>query len=622
MVSQIVSVDTFDHILQRIDSSSELMIDVETTGLKPWHGDRQCGIGIAFDENNGCYLPFRHPSDNLPLTLLPKLWDALRRVPTIIGYNLKFDLSMLYQDGYRVPRNQKLVDLIMAARLCSTDKFADLSLNGQLSEHFGAAAKQYAEDFVEYLTKNKWKKTYHKAPADRVGEYCILDTLWQWQLKSVYEDIISETHQTKLWAQEQDVTYVLWRMEEVGVKYDRAYGEHKIPQLEAKIDNLMSEIYQIVGREFNIRSSPQLTSAMHTLGIYSPTLSPKTGAESWPKEVMQEIEHPVAHRILEIRKLYTMLGTYFKKILLCPDDTVHGQFKNWGAITGRLASAEPNMQNISKNVQDLLEDGEDILDAGYSSNYTEEDTGAVAVRRLFINRPGYRLYMLDYSQMEIRVFADYLRDPSLTELLEDHSFSFHEYVAERIWDAKKTDDTWDYFLGLAKNMNFGLIYGMGIAKLAKMLKCTKSEAYGYKDDYFEYFPSAGDFMEEIESRIENYGFVKNRFKRRYWLDSHRAYVALNYLVQGTSADIMKMMMVKCQKFIEENNCKSRILLQIHDELVFEVHESEEEWFPFEMQRILQNTPLRTPLPVKVSKGNPSWAQKIEWIDEEQRWEDE
>ena len=590
---EIVPFGDFNYILKRIEESDKVVIDVETDGLQPWHGNRLCGIGVAFNGEEAFYMPFRHPENNLPLTLFPRIWSSLRKVKTLIGHNIKFDLAMLYQDGYRVPYGQELVDTMVAARLCSTEQFADLSLNGQLSEHFGSAAMQYALDFVAYLKDNKWDKAYHKAPADKVGAYCIQDVLWDWSLLFVLEEIIKETHQTKLWEQEKKLTSVLWDMESDGIMYDREYGEVKIPQLQAKIENLTFEAHKIAGREFNIRSGPQLTKAMNELGIYSSVLSPKTGDQSWAKDVMKDIDHPIAYKIAEIRRLHTMLGTYFKKILLWPDDTVHGQLKNWGTITGRLSSAEPNMQNISKNVQNL-KDIEEIPDEGYKSNYTEDDTGAVAVRRLFVNRPDHRLYMIDYSQMEIRVFADYLQDSDLNTLLADVTFNFHEYVAERMWDVEKGCDKWEYYLGLAKNLNFGLIYGMGTKALAKLLGCTKEEAWNYKKDYFTYFPTAGDFLEQIESRIIDDGFVANRFRRRYWLDFSRAYVALNYLVQGTSAEIMKNRMIACHKYIKKNNCKSKMLLQVHDELIFDVHVSEEPAFPFEifclhyeMRRILQ-----------------------------------
>ena len=178
---------------------------------------------------------------------------------------------------------------------------------------------------------------------------------------------------------------------------------------------------------------------------------------------------------------------------------------------------------------------------------------------------------------------------------------------------------WDFYRTLAKAVNFGLIYGIGIKKLGQQIQRTTEEARAYRQEYFARFPKALSFIDKVHEVIEIRGFTFNRFKRRYWVDPNRVYVGVNYLIQGTSADIVKNRMIACQQFIRENGLKSRMLAQVHDEIIFEVHESEEEWLPWRLQEIMEVRQINTFLPVDVSKGEPSWAQKISWDKKELAW---
>ena len=521
----IVNDGTINGLIDRISASQEVLVDTETDGLRPWHGNRLCGIGVALSPKEGYYIPFRHPDNNVSIAYLDGIWEALSSVPKLLGYNLKFDLAMLYQDGYEVPIGQKLVDIIVAARLCSAPQFPDLSLSGQLEEAFGPDSILYDVEFKKFLTENKWRKSYNKAPADKTGVYCVGDVLSAWRLLNHLEKIIDSTLQRPLWEQEQEVTYTLWSMEEIGVGYDSEYGNQKIPQLYARIENIKNEIYSIAGGEFNLGSNPQMTNVMKKLKIKSTKKSAKTGDPSWDSKVLLSIKHPIAGKILEIRGLEKVLGTYFESIVEWPNDTIHGTNKNWGTITGRLAYSDPNLQNISKTTQNL--EGNEIsletLRAAASSlgsesqKFNDDDVALVggmisvttafhdtdseaSVRRLFIPRPDYRLYMLDYSQMEMRVLADYIGDPNLYLLLEDVNFDFHSYAAKAIWNANEDDEMWAFYRRLAKDINFGLIYGLGIKALAAKLQTTTEEAEAYKQRYFSQFDVAS-FMESVMETV-------------------------------------------------------------------------------------------------------------------------
>ena len=184
----LVTERTAEQLLTRIANAEQVVVDTETSGLRAWQGSKLCGVGVALSGSEGYYWPFRHPKDNLERQWLPRLWQALSRVPRLVGYNLKFDLAIMHQDGYRVPRGQVLSDVIMAARLCNAEQYADLKLASQLARAFGEGAREYDDEFKAYLRKNRWSKAYHLAPALVVGSYCMGDVLGEWRLLEYFED--------------------------------------------------------------------------------------------------------------------------------------------------------------------------------------------------------------------------------------------------------------------------------------------------------------------------------------------------------------------------------------------------------------------------------------------------
>ena len=630
-------------VLNKVSKSNQIVVDVETDGLRPWHDNKLCGIGFALSNSEAYYIPFRHPEGNMDTRYFSDIWESLREVPRLIGHNIKFDLAFLYSDGYEVPKSQILADTMQSCRLCAREQYPSLGLADQITKFFGWEHRMYDDEFKAYLAKNKWKDKFHLAPADIVGAYCAGDVISTWNLCERTEEIIAETKQTAVWDQEQQVTHILWEMEKIGINFDLDYASVKVPLMQARIQNVEAEIYTEAGTEFNPGSPKQIGEIMHSFNIHSPKKSPKTGNESWDISVLKEIDHPVAKKILEFRALSKVLNTYLSPVIDWKDTIIHTQFKNWGTVTGRMSCAKPNLQNISKVIVDLtgtsneeakataLEligaqgSGDDAVSSiTIARDYLpddEDNLGVVSVRRLFLPRDGYRLYMLDYSQMEMRVFADYCEDPKLLEMLEDPKTDFHDLVTETVFNVTKDSesDLWKFYRRLAKAINFGLIFGMGIQSLAKSMKEPLAEAKKYKKFYFDRFPKAVKFMEKVVETVERRGYIFNRYKRRYWLTPDWAYKGVNYIVQGTSADIVKQAMVECYQYLEDNNLKTRMISQVHDEIMFEVPPEEESFVPFELREIMQRRRINTFLPVNISRGNPSWAQEEEYDDETQTW---
>lgn len=650
-------------VLDKLMIAEEVVVDTETTGLELWKHDRICGIGLCFPDESTYYLPYRHnegissipgimsilddDSVNLPLGSLSAVLETLRDVPKLIGHNIKFDLAAMSRDGFEVGTAQELEDTLIAARLYFPERHPDLSLENCSNVFLGKHGGKYKETFAEYLLKNGWQNNYDKGSPERVGEYCQDDTLSTWRLRNKLIEHIEATGQRKVWDQECKLVKVLWKMELTGMHFDHAYCVDRIPKLEARMHQIEQGVWETCGVEFNLGSTDQITEAFAKIGIkpLSYTDGGKSGKKKpkWSVTELMALKHPVGGSVLEYRALAKVKTTYFDPLLEHEDHVVHPKILSHGTVTGRCASRSPNIQNISKSSQNMM--GNDTSDealealkaflgarkgevvdmsqkgsggmagglnvAGMMSlteTYTDDDV-TVAVRRLYVPRPGFKMYMIDYSQMEMRVFADYVNDEQLTTLLEDPNFDFHTHVAKEVWKLDEKHELWTFYRTLAKAVNFGLIYGIGTKKLASQIQRTEEEAAKYKIDYFNRFPKAKEFMKAVSYKIETTGKIHNRFGRQYQLPADKGYVGTNYLVQGTSADIVKASMIGIQNLFDTQKAKSRMLAQVHDELIMEIAHDEEKHIMREIKDVAEIRHIAAYLPTEVSRGNPSWAQK-------------
>ena len=546
--------------------------------------EKLIGLSLAFSNKESYYL-------SIDTSDLLELFRALEQVEILSGYDIKTSLTYLQDRGYNVNDKQQLEDYIVAARLCSTERYPDLTLSYQLIEHLGYGSV----DHESLLTKDIINNNILLEEREKSKICSLVD------LSKSFDKIIEQTNQIKIWNQEKKITKLLLKMENIGIRYDIDYRNLQLPRLRSYISDLKRQIWDIAGKEFNINSNAQLTEVMNDLGIRSSSVSDLTGNSSWNNESLSKIDDEIAIKIINVKKVEKVVKYYFEDM---NNDIINCQFKNWSTVTGRLSCVNPNLQNI------------------YKSSIVDADNLEISIRRLFKSRKNYRLYMFDYEQMEMRIFADYVNDSGLNRLFKDIDFDMHSYVANRLWHVNEQSSDWEKYRNLAKKINFGVIYGIGVRKLARQLSMTLSEAKKYKQEFFLRFPKVKDFIELVDTVINRRGWIFNRFKRRYWIDPNRSYVGVNYLVQGTGADIVKDRMIACDEFLKESSCRSKLLLQVHDELIFEVHESEEEFVPFKLKEIMEEKKIETYLPVKMSRGCFSWAQESKWIDKKQVWEDE
>jgi len=396
------------------------------------------------------------------------------------------------------------------------------------------------------------------------------------------------------------------------------------------------EIYKLAGKEFNVSSPMQIGGIFSELGIESPVKTPK-GQDSWSEAALVNINHRLAGLIRQYRTLEKLTSTYIEPYV--DTSTMHTSFCNWGTATGRLSSRGPNLQNIPRNHFKLLE--RDLSDyekqeikakiaatvgaKGLSMNedlsddvlktwsfvgdesYTDTDDNQIAIRRLFVPRKGYSLVGFDYSQMEVRVFMSYFRNKTIDEILNKDDVDFHSEAAKLAFKVEESSDKFKEYRQAAKAITFGTIYGIGNKKLSQQLSTTPREAGQYKKQYFAGMEGSKDFFDAVVKTVSVRGWIKNRYGRKYRINPDLAYKGVNYLVQGTSADMLSERMLEVDQYLDDK--KSNILLQVHDEIICEIHDSELEDVPYAIRDILQTNSLDIPLQVDMEVCKGSWAVK-------------
>jgi len=240
-------------------------------------------------------------------------------------------------------------------------------------------------------------------------------------------------------------------------------------------------------------------------------------------------------------------------------------------------------------------------------SYDDENKNQISIRRLFIPRPDYSLVSFDYSQMEVRVFMSYFRNEVIDELLNKDDVDFHGEAAKLAFNITEDDEQFKFYRQLAKGITFGTIYGIGRNRLAEQLKTTPKEAGLYKKKYFEGMVGSKDFFDKVVDIVKHRGWIKNKYGRRYLIDSNFAYKGVNYLVQGTSADLLSERMLEVSGYLEDK--KSNMLLQVHDEIICEIHNSELGIVPLKIKKLLEQNSLDIPLKVDIELCVNSWANK-------------
>jgi DNA polymerase-1 len=632
----------FDYYVGQIEKdlahnpTKHIVVDVETNGLDAFGFNQLCGVGIGYGEDT-YYFPFMHQQgDNLGPTELQRLMKCLEQTDRLVGYNIKFDLKFLEKAGYNPPEEVTFADVIVMVRLTEPASVKELGLTHTIQRVYGEEAASYDKDTKKELRSNKWHKDFSLSPPELLGPYCEQDVYWTHKLYVRTLKKILETKQQDVMYLEWELTKVLYEIENVGVSIDLQYVTDAMKRIEQRREQVEAKIYDLADREFNINSTQQVGEILAERGIYSPIKTPK-GKESWSEVALVQVDDPLAGYIRQYRALAKLRSTYLEPYMDTP--IMHTSYCNWGTLTGRLSSKEPNFQNIPRTHfklldRELSEAERDVVRGriqaiiaakGTSGNldlsnhvldtwgfvgdesFDPGDENQVAIRRMFVPRKGHKLVSFDYSQMEVRVFLSYLHNEEVDALLAREDVDFHGEAAKIAFSVDEESSEYKFYRQMAKNITFGVIYGIGKARLANQLNVSEKEAFQYKKRYFAGIAGSKSFIDKVSRTVVTRGWVKNRYGRKYVIPADLAYKGVNYLVQGTSADILNERIIKTHEYLKTK--KSRILLQVHDEIICEIPDDEIRDVPDAVQKILEENSLGIPLRVDVEVCDPSWATK-------------
>jgi DNA polymerase-1 len=586
--------EKFESFLAELEKQKLFAIDTETTSIAPMRADL-VGISFSWQPKTGFYIPVRAPVGAKYLSpakirekLGPILADpALKK----IGQNIKYDMLVLRNAG--LPLKGVYFDT-MVASYC---------LDPQRNSH---SLDNMAFDFLNYqsipisalIGKGRNQITFDMVDTAAACEYSAEDADMTWQLYQYLAGQLEEQPQIKrlFYNVEMPLVSVLAEMEYNGVSLNTGILADMSEDITASINRLVDEIYQTAGVPFNIDSPKQLAGVLfERLGLKS-VRSGKTGL-STDAAVLEELaeEHPVINLILEYRTLSKLKNTYVDKLGYLVNrrtGRVHASFNQTITATGRLSSSAPNLQNIP--IRTPL--GSKIRSAFIPKNKTDCILSA------------------DYSQIELRLLACFSKDKAMREAFAA-DMDIHRFVASQIFNVPIEKVTPE-MRSRCKAVNFGIIYGQGALGLAHGTGLTPQEAKKFIDDYFARYSSIRDFMDGVVEQAKKTGFVEtvlHRRRRIFNLDSSnpgkRAQarrLAVNTVIQGSAADLIKVAMVNIQRKIEAENLPVKMILQVHDELVFELPTAEADehakWISYEMSNAIK---LDIPLKVDVTFG-PSW----------------
>jgi len=581
-----------------------IAFDTETTGINPLQ-DQLVGISLAADPEKGYYLPVGHdkgqqlPLEDVLAAITPMLTD-----PTIakVAHNAKYDLVVLRQVGVEV--RPISFDTMIAEWLISPD-----------SRHLGLKALAWVRLGVEMteieslIGRGKSQITMAQVPISQAAPYAAADAVMTLRLFPLLAADL-KTHGAEKLNQDVEVKLIpiLADMEEAGILLDLPLFEQFSHQLNQEISQLEQAIYQQAGEEFNINSTQKLSDVLFTkLALDPPDVTKKTssGKFSTAAGVLDEMRgaHPIIEMILNYREMTKLLSTYVDALpqqVNPKTGRVHTTFNQTGTVTGRIASQNPNLQNIP----------------------TRTDLGR-RVRQGFIAAPGKKLLAVDYSQIELRIVAHIAKDEAMLEAFHKGQ-DIHAATAaaiEKVPIAQVTKKQRQH----AKAINFGLIYGMSPFGLTRTTDLTLAEAENFVKEYFKQFPGVKAWLDKTRVEAAQTGSVETLLGRKRYFPNLKAGTnyamrqreereAINAPIQGTAADIIKIAMVRLPEALHKADLKTQMLLQVHDELILEVPIGELELATRVVKDVMENAlTLSVPLATEARVGD-NWGE-LEKVDD-------
>lgn len=593
--------DALAKLQKKLAKASVIAFDVETTSTDVMRAEL-VGVSLAIKPEQGYYLPTGHVpalsgGEQLDQSVV---LDALRssftdpKIPKV-GHNLKYDFTMLARLGLRA--SPLSFDTMLAEWLINPSS-RSLGLKNLSWVRLGVEMTEI-EKLIGTGTK---QKLMSEVPIAEVAPYAVADAAVCLQLQKELEKELRERGQSSLFQDvEMPLIEILADMEMTGIALDTKFLEGLSNELAERLGQIETDIYDRVGHSFNVNSPQQLSKVLfEELGIIPPDGTRKTAAGNYSTaaSVLEALsdEQEIVGRILEQRELSKLKSTYADALpaQLNPDTgRVHTSYSQTGSVTGRLASSNPNLQNIPIRTELGRE-----------------------IRRAFIAEKGSTLLGVDYSQIELRVVSHIAEDKTMMDAFHQDE-DIHSTTAAAVFGGKMTSE----MRRRAKAVNFGLIYGMSPFGLTRTTDLTLAEAEDFVKVYFEKFPGVRKYLDDVREQAGDTGFVETLLgRRRYFpvlmadakpspqhIRARAEREAVNSPIQGSAADIIKLAMIKLPDALTKAGLAAKMLLQVHDELVFEVPEKELKKTQKVVQEVMQEAyDLKVPLKTD-AKAGPNWA---------------
>ena len=589
------NLEELKEIEKKLDKSKYFAFDTETTSLLA-HEAELVGFSFAIQAHEGFYIPIRHneQTELNPEEVINWLKEVLERNENkIIGQNLKYDISVLQKYDIKIKK------------FCADTMLMSYAINSTATRHnLDSLAEHYLNiqtiKYSDVMGKgaNKYK-AFSEVPIKEATNYAAEDADIALQLYENFKEKLDEETNNLLQEIEYPLVHVLIDMEIKGALIDTNHLMKLSNDFGSKLINLTQKIHNASGSVFNIDSPKQLSEILFTkLKIETKGLKKtSTGYYSTSESVLQKLSenNEIVKDILEYRTLAKLKNTYTDKISdICDANSrVHTSYHQGVTSTGRLSSSDPNLQNIP----------------------IRTDEG-ITIREAFISPRGMKLLAVDYSQIELRLMAHYSKDPIMLDSFRNNE-DIHKRTASEIFGVEISDVD-SQMRRRAKTINFGLLYGMSSFGLSNQLEVSRTEADIFLNNYFERYAAVKTFMTNIVEQAKKDKFVKTLYNRKihvpnieasnYMMRQGSERAAINGPLQGSAADIIKIAMINIQNWINKSKSNVRMILQVHDELIFEIpdHFSDEDIKPI-IEIMEETTKINVPLKVEYGFGS-NWRE--------------
>jgi DNA polymerase-1 len=594
------SPETLEQLVSTLENANQISFDTETTSTDQMQATL-VGISIAIDEDGGFYIPVGHLSPGEKQLPKEESINAIRPYlenPSVrkIGHNIKYDAVVLARNGITV--KPLSFDTMIAewlinpnSRSLGLKNLAWVRLNYKMTE------------IEELIGRGKKQRSMADVHIDEVAEYASDDAVIPLRLKNELERELEDNEVSPLFNNiEMPLVHVLADMEMTGIALDVEYLKQFSGELDERIGQIKTQIFEIVGSEINLNSPQQLSEALFDrLQLTPPNRTQKTSSGYYSTaagtlEAMKG-EHTVIDWVLEYRELSKLKNTYVDALPLQVNPVtgrVHTSYNQTGSVTGRIASSDPNLQNIP----------------------IRTEIGR-KVRKAFIAGEGYVLLAVDYSQVELRIVAHMSDDETMLAAFSAGQ-DIHAATAAAIFEIPIEQVSQEQ-RSRAKGVNFGLIYGMSAFGLSRYVDLTLAEAEDFVQAYFEQFPGVKNYLDSMKTQAADNGYVETLLgRRRYFpglknqtnrnIRNREEREAINAPIQGTAADIMKIAMLQVPGALKAADLSARMLLQVHDELVLECPEKELVPTANLVRKIMEEAyKLKIPLSTDARSG-PNWNE--------------